>query len=118
MPYTFKSIKAWQKAHELVLNIYDVTTKFPVSERFGLTAQLRRSASSVATNIVEGYKRKSRKDFAHFLNMSDASLEETKYHLLLAFDLKFLDKNDYEKLLATADETGRMRSGFQKRLLI
>lgn len=116
MAYTFKDIKVWQKAHEMVLEIYKVTKKFPNSEKYGLTAQLRRSAASVATNIVEGYKRRSDKDFAHFLNMADTSLEETKYHLLLACDLKFLDKNNYERLIKLTDEIGRMLSGFQKKL--
>ncbi len=117
MPYTFKNIKVWQKAHKLVLEIYKSTKTFPGSERYGLTAQIRRAASSVATNIVEGYKRRSDKDFAHFLNMADGSLEETKYHLLLAYDLKYMNKNDYERLLVLADEVGRMLFGFQKRLI-
>lgn len=116
MAYTFKNIKVWQKAHRLVLEIYKVTKEFPSSEKYGLTIQLRRAAASIATNIVEGYKRRSDKDFAHFLNMADTSLEETKYHLLLACDLKYLTKNDYERLSMLADEVGRMLSGFQKTL--
>lgn len=116
MAYTFKDIKVWQKAHELVLEIYKVTKKFPNSEKYGLIAQLRRSAVSVATNIVEGYKRRSDKDFAHFLNIADGSLEETKYHLLLSYDLRYIDKNDYERLTILSDEVGRMLFGFQKKL--
>lgn len=116
MAYTFRNIKVWQKAHEMVLKIYKITKDFPSSEKYGLTAQLRRSAASVATNIVEGYKRRSDKEFAHFLNMADTSLEETKYHLLLAHDLKYLNKNDYEKLFVLVDEVGRMLFGFQKKL--
>jgi len=117
MSYTFKDIKVWRKAHELVLEIYRITKIFPVSERYGLTTQLRRSASSIATNIVEGYKRKSGKDFAHFLNIADTSLEETKYHLLLAYDLTYLDKEHYYRLLNLANEIGRMLFGFQKKLI-
>lgn len=117
MAYTFKNIKAWQKAHEMVLEIYRVTESFPPPERFGITSQLRRSASSVATNIVEGYKRRSAKDFAHFLNIADGSLEETKYHLLLAHDLTYMDSKDYERLLLMAEEVGRMLSGFQRKLI-
>jgi len=116
MAYTFRDIKVWQKAHELVLEIYKVTKEFPVEEKYGLTAQLRRSAASVATNIVEGYKRRSDKDFAHFLNMADSSLEETKYHVLLAHDLQYVRKDDYERLSVSADEVGRMLYGFQKTL--
>ncbi|MBU1728321.1 four helix bundle protein, partial [Patescibacteria group bacterium] len=58
---TFRDLKVWQKAHELVLEIYKITKRFPSEERFGLISQIRRSASSIATNIVEGNKRKSRK---------------------------------------------------------
>ncbi len=117
MAHTFKNIKVWQKAHELVLEIYKITRGFPISERYGLTAQLRRAAASVATNIVEGYKRNSDKDFAHFLNMADSSLEEAKYHMLLAFDLKYLNQTDYDKVLILAEEVGRMLFGFQKKLI-
>ena len=116
MAYTFKDIKVWQKAHELVLEIYKVTKTFPNSEKYGLTSQLRRSAASVATNIVEGYKRRTSKDFAHFLNMADGSLEETKYHLLLAYDLGYVNRSSYECLSALADEVGRMLYGFQRKL--
>lgn len=116
MAHTFKNIKVWQKAHEFVLDIYMATKTLPPSERYGLTAQLRRSAASVATNIVEGYKRRSNKDFAHFLNMAEGSLEEAKYHLLLACDLKYLDKNTYDRLAISADEVGRMLFGFQRKL--
>ena len=116
MAHTFKDIQVWQKAHKLVLDIYRITKGFPDSEKYGLTAQLRRSVASVPTNIVEGYKRKSDKDFAHFLNMADSSLEETKYHLLLAHDLGYLSKDEYEQSIMLADEVGRMLAGFQKRL--
>jgi four helix bundle protein len=116
MARTFKEIKVWQKAHGLVLEIYKIKESFPSPERYGLTSQLRRSAASISTNIVEGYKRRSDKDFAHFLNMADSSLEETKYHLLLACDLRYLDKTGYERLSVLADEIGRMLYGFQAKL--
>ncbi|RLF34767.1 MAG: four helix bundle protein, partial [Thermoplasmata archaeon] len=92
---TFKELKVWQKAHQLVLEIYKITRSFPKEERFGLVIQIRRSVSSIPTNIVEGFKRKSKKDFAHFLNIAESSLEETKYHLLLAHDLKYISNTVY-----------------------
>ena len=72
--------------------------------------------SSVPTNIVEGFKRKSSKDFTHFLNIADAYLEETKYHLILACDLGYLAKDDYKKLDDLCNEVGRMLYGLQKKL--
>ena len=81
MAYTFRDIKVWQKAHRFVLEIYKITERFPSSERYGLTTQIRRSTISIPTNIAGGYKRSSDKDFAHFLNMADSSLEETKWSI-------------------------------------
>ena len=88
---------------------------FPNEEKYGLTSQIRRSAVSIPTNIVEGYKRKTRKDFLHFLNIADTSLEETKYHLILANDLKYLKGGDFNRLSTSANEIGRMLYGFQKK---
>ena len=96
--------------------IYRVTSFFPKHERYGLIAQLRRSAVSIATNIVEGSKRKSRRDFAHFIDIADGSLEETKYHFLLARDLKYLEGGDFIRIDEMCDEVGRMLYGFHKKL--
>lgn len=116
MGYTFRDIKVWQKAHELVSEIYKITAGFPVSEKYGLVSQIRRSAASVPTNIVEGYKKGSDKDFTRYLCIADGSLEETKYHLLLARDLKYLDCKKYDHLTELADEVGKMLFGFKKTL--
>ncbi|MCD6422533.1 MAG: four helix bundle protein [Elusimicrobia bacterium] len=113
---TFKELKVWQKAHQLVLEIYKITRSFPKEERFGLVIQIRRSVSSIPTNIVEGFKRKSKKDFAYFLNIAESSLEETKYHLLLAHDLKYISNTVYNKLLELCDEIGKMLNGLQSSL--
>jgi four helix bundle protein len=113
---TFRDLKVWEKSHNLVLEIYKVAKNFPSEERFGLTSQIKRAAISIPTNIVEGFKRKGHKDFAHFLNMADASLEETKYHLILSHDLKFLDKAEFNKLNELCEEIGKMLYGLQKKL--
>lgn len=113
---TFRDLKVWEKSHKLVLEVYRITQQFPKDEKFGLITQIRRSASSIPTNIVEGFKRKSQKDFAHFLNIADASLEETKYHLILAHDLGYLMKDDHGKLDDLCSEVGRMLYGLQKKL--
>ena len=113
---TFRDLVVWQKAHHLVLEVYRKTNRFPQEERFGLTAQLKASVSSVATNIVEGHKKKSRKDFLRFLNTADGSLEETKYHILLASDLGYMNEMDFQKLTRMCDEVGRILFVFQKSL--
>jgi four helix bundle protein len=114
---TFRDLKVWNKAHALVLEIYKTTRTFPVEEKFGLVAQLRRAASSVPTNIVEGHKRKGKKEYLHFLNIADGSLEETKYHLILGRDLEYVEPSDFDRLTAICNEVGRMLSGLQKRLI-
>ena len=103
---SFEDLGVWQKAHALVLSVYQTAKGFPKDERFGLTSQLKRSAVSVPANIAEGFTRRSLKDKIHFYNIAQASLQETKYYLILARDLKFLDK--YDDLWASADEVGKM----------
>ena len=113
---TFRDLKVWQKAHELVLKIYRITKEFPNEEKFGLVSQLRRSASSIPTNIVEGFKRKSKRDYAHFLNLADASLEETKYHIILSKDLDYINGDEFNRANEMCDEVGKMLYGLQKKL--
>ncbi len=113
---TFQDLKVWQKSHTLILEIYKLTKRFPNDEKFGIISQIRRSTVSIATNIVEGQKRKSTKDYLHFLNLSNSSLEETKYLLLLSRDLNYVDHEHYEMLINYCNEIGRMLSGLRKSL--
>jgi len=85
----FQDLIVWQKAHALVLKIYSFTKKFPKSELFGITSQLQRSAVSIPANIAEGFKKRTNADKARYLNIAQASLEETRYYLILISDLKF-----------------------------
>jgi len=113
---TFKDLVVWQRAHDLVLEVYKVTAGFPKEEKFGLVSQIRRSASSIPTNIVEGRKKRSFKEFLHFLNIADTSLEETKYHIILSNDLGYLKSEEVDKLNCMCEEIGRMLAGLQKNL--
>jgi len=81
---TFQDLKVWQKSHQLTLQIYKITEKFPKIEIYGLANQIRRAAVSVASNIVEGFERRGTKDGLHFYNIADGSLEEVKCQLFLA----------------------------------
>ena len=114
---TFRDLKVWKKSHELVLEIYRITKQFPAEEKFGLISQFRRSASSIATNIVEGHRKKSRREYLHFLNIAESSLEETKYHLLLSKDLNYITEEIFNGILRMCDEVGRMLCGLQKSLI-
>ncbi|MGE0267158.1 MAG: four helix bundle protein [Candidatus Omnitrophota bacterium] len=112
---SFQDLNVWKKAHSLTLKIYTVTRRYPTFEIYGLVSQLRRSAVSVCANIAEGQK-KPTKDFVRFLQIAHGSLEETKYHLILSHDLKYLPTNDYESLYKIADEVGRMLNGLRVKL--
>ncbi|HLO26383.1 MAG TPA: four helix bundle protein [Geobacteraceae bacterium] len=87
----FQDLIVWQKAHELVLDVYRLTRKFPKEEIYGITSQLRRAAVSVAANIAEGFKKRGRNDKGRFLNIAQGSLEETRYYLILINDLDYGD---------------------------
>jgi len=113
---TFRDLNVWRKSHHLVLRIYKITVNFPKEEKYVLVSQIRRSASSIPTNIVEGFKRKSKKDYAHFINIAETSLEETKYQILLAKDLGYIDKNDFDNLGRSCDEIGKMLYRFYENL--
>ena len=86
---SFQDLLVWRKAHQLVLEVYTLTAAFPKPETYGLSLQIRRSAVSVPANIVEGFRRRSRVEKARFLNMAESSLEETRYFLILARDLRY-----------------------------
>ena len=85
---SFRQLKPWQEAHELVLMVYQVTKGFPADERFGLVVQMRRAAVSVPANIAEGSKRRGIQDKVRFYNIAEGSLEEVKYFLILSQDLE------------------------------
>ena len=86
----FRELIVWQKAHQLVLTVYNLTKNFPKEELFGLTSQLRRSAVSVPANIAEGYRKRTIPDKSKFLNIAQGSLDETHYYLILAQDLGYV----------------------------
>jgi len=106
----------WQKSHELVLKIYKITKQFPKDEMFGLTSQIRRAATSIPSNIVEGKARGSNNDYRRFLLISRGSLEELKYQILLAKDLNYMDEITYKELFALSDKVGKLLGGLIKKL--
>jgi len=101
----FRKIKAWMLADDLAVAVYEVSKSFPREEIYGITSQVRKAASSVAANIVEGSARESVKDYAHFLQIARGSLAETQYFLHLAKRLGFLDDAQAGQVEALAKET-------------
>lgn len=104
----YRQLKVWEHSHRLVLAVYSVTASFPPAERFGLSRQLRRAATSVASNIVEGASRSTNRDFARFLDIARGSLGEVEYQLLLAHDLGYVDEQESADLMGNAGVVGGM----------
>lgn len=87
----FRDLVLWKKAHGLVLLVYDLSRKFPKDELYGLTSQIRRATVSVPANIAEGFKKKTVAEKIRYLNISQGSLEECRYFLILIEDLGFAE---------------------------
>ena len=92
----FKKFEVWQLSHQLTLKIYTSTKSFPKEEIFGLTSQIRKSFASIGYNISEGSGRNSDKEFANFINIALGSSNEAENQLILAKDLDYITKNDYQ----------------------
>jgi four helix bundle protein len=107
----FRNLKVWQKSHALVLKVYEITADFPKAEMFGLTAQTRRAAVSIAANIAEGSSRSGDRDFARFLQVALASASEVEYFSILIGDLAMLKKAEAVRLGTDAAEIKRMLGG-------
>lgn len=94
--------------------VYELTANYPKHELFALVSQSRRCAVSIPSNIAEGFKRKTKNDSIHFYNMAEGSLEELKYQLLLAKDLKYIADQEYQKASDLAEEAGKLINGWIK----
>ena len=95
----FTDLIVWQKAHQFVLAIYQITKVFPKEEMYGLTSQFRRAAVSIAANIAEGFRKRGKLDKIRFLNIAEGSLEECSYYLILAEDLNYYKTNELKTKL-------------------
>lgn len=97
---SYKQLQVWQRAIELVKEIYKVTEKFPKEELYGLVSQMRRAAVSIPSNIAEGYKRRNLGEYIQFLSIADASAAELETQIIIAKDLyRKADFNNVESLL-------------------
>ncbi|MEA1868148.1 MAG: four helix bundle protein [Thermodesulfobacteriota bacterium] len=111
-----RELKVWEKTHRLTLQVYKITKKFSSDEQFGLTAQMRRAAASVPTNIAEGCGRDSERELARFMSIAGGSASEVEYQLLLACDLNYIQDETYRELNQQINEIKRMLNSFIQKL--
>jgi four helix bundle protein len=114
---TFQDLLVWQKAHQFVLSVYRFTDGFPQKEIYGLTSQFSRAAVSIPANIAEGFRKMSKNDKARFLNIAQGSLEEGRYYLILASDLKYGDSQQSRPLMSLLEEVSRLLERYRSAIL-
>jgi four helix bundle protein len=113
----FKDLSVWQRSHALTLKNYQYTKTYPKEELFGLTSQMRRSASSIPTNIAEGAGRNSNAEMKHYLIIARGSASELEYQIILSHDLMYLPDNVYIELNTELSEIQKMIYGFIRNMV-
>jgi four helix bundle protein len=112
----YRKLRVWEKAHELTLEIYRQTEKFPFLERMALTQQIRRAAYSIPMNIAEGYGTIHKKQLINYLSIARGSSFEVSYQLLLAKDLNYWDEKTFIELNEKIIEIQKMLSGLIRKM--
>ncbi|MBN2453483.1 MAG: four helix bundle protein [Candidatus Omnitrophica bacterium] len=105
---TYKDLDIWKKGIEIVSLVYEVTEGFPKEEIYGVSAQMRRSAVSVPSNIAEGFARQHNREYKQFLYIALGSCAELETQMIVSFNRKYVVKRDYENLLELIDHESRM----------
>ena len=115
--HKLEDLKIWKKSMDLVESVYSAISNFPADEKYGLSSQIKRSAVSIPSNIAEGAGRNSKKEFIHFLSISNGSAYELQTQLLLASSLKLIEKIKIQPLIDTIIEIQKMNYSFQKKII-
>lgn len=110
----FEDIKAWQKALELTIGVYRMTSDGSFSRDFGLRDQIRRAAVSTMANIAEGHGRRTNTEFANFLNLARGSAAEVQSHLYVAKGLEYCSEDEFLEIYGLADEVSKMTLSLAK----
>ena len=114
MSNTYRDLKVWQRSIDLAEVTYRLKATFPAAEMYGLTAQMRRASVSIASNIAEGWGRRSRKDYSRFVLVARGSNDELQTQLVIAERLGFGKKRELAEANALSDEIGKMLCGLHK----
>ena len=112
----FKDLKVWKMAMELVVEIYNLSAKFPKEEKYNLASQIKRAAISIPSNIAEGAGRNSNKEFLHFLGIASGSSFELQTQIIHTRDLNLIENIQAETIISTIDEIRKVIYGLQQHL--
>ena len=112
----YKELIVWKKSYELGLDVYKVTKSFPVEEKYGIISQMRRCAISIPSNIAEGSKRSTKKDYRSFILIALGSSAELETQISFSRDLKYLKVEDAVILLSKLDEVMKMLTSMAAKL--
>jgi len=113
----FEEIQGWQKGRTLAKAVYDVTNNGAFEKDYALRDQIRKASVSIMSNIAEGFRRRSPKEFANFLSIAHGSVAEVQSQLYIALDRRYISDEDFDRLYALAEETSRLIKGFSNSLL-
>ena len=113
---SYRDLIVWQKSIDLVVSVYQLAKKFPDVEKYGLTSQIRRAASSIPANIAEGYGRTHRGDYLRHLSFAKGSLYELETHLVIAVRLNYIDREEIKIIWDLAQDIGKMLNKLIKSL--
>ena len=114
----FKDLVVWQRAMDLVAEVYQVVKKLPKEELYALSDQIRRAVISIPSNIVEGYGRNSSKEFSHFISIAKGSKSELETQLLLCVKIDYLKESDIQNVMYLIDQVGKMLYSLQEKLTV
>lgn len=114
IPESLRKLKLYKECRKFIVIIYRLSSLLPNEEKYGMVSQMRRATVSILANIVEGYGRKTKKDQLHFYNMALTSFREVECYILVVFDLKYIDKIQFEYTKGEKDKIGGMLVNFIK----
>ena len=115
---SYKDLLVWQKAINIITDVYTATKKFPSEERFGLSSQVQRAAVSIAANIAEGHGRGTRNDYAHFLDMANGSISELETLFIIVRKLSYCTDQECSKIEGQLHEVGKMLGSLRSKLRV
>lgn len=113
---SYRDLIAWQKAMDLLVDVYGLLTLFPKEEQYGLVSQIKRAAVSIPSNLAEGSSRRSTQEFIRYINIASGSLAEMETQLIAAKRLSFIKEEKLDSLLEKCDEISRIMQGLHDSL--